>query len=128
MKLINRAYDMVAERVDWIKRSVISVPPSTDSSFPFQEIGDRFQLWLRRQYDFNLAVIASSHTWAWNCGCHETVAEPWATPCEVTHVFLDPWILLPSDPHHADFLKFRDYSQAQGLDIKMMSYKYLFMN
>ena len=49
------------------------------------------------------------------------------TQQELTHVFLDPWILLPSDPRHADFLKLREYIQTQGLDIKLLSYKYLFM-
>ena len=49
------------------------------------------------------------------------------TQQQLTHLFLDPWILLPSDPRHADFLKLREYIQTQGLDIKLLSYKYLFM-
>ena len=49
------------------------------------------------------------------------------TEQQLTHVFLDPWVLLPSDPRHQDFIRLRDYCLTRGLDIKFMSYKYLFM-
>ena len=49
------------------------------------------------------------------------------TKTQLTHVFLDPWVLLPNDPRHEDFNRLRQYCVIHKLDIKFLSYKFLFM-
>ena len=49
------------------------------------------------------------------------------TKTQLTHVFLDPWVLLPNDPRHEDFNRLRQYCVIHKLDIKFLSYKFLFI-
>ena len=57
---------------------------------------------------------------------HHLCAKPPRTG-DITHVFIDPWILSSSDPRHELFTKFKNYNDKHQLNIQFLYYKYLFM-
>ena len=48
-------------------------------------------------------------------------------PGDITHMFIDPWILNPSDPRHNLFTKFKTLNDNMQLNIQFLSYKYLIL-
>ena len=48
-------------------------------------------------------------------------------PGQVTHVFIDPWVIRPTDPRHQLFKAFKEYNDRCGLKIHFLYYKYLYL-
>jgi len=67
MTQLNLAREEIEMRIDWVKRRVIP-PPVTSDSYPFQEVPEAVQLFLRKSCQAHLVVANSSESLYYNSG------------------------------------------------------------
>ena len=88
-QFLNSAFDAFRQRCEWISARAIAAPRVSDSSFPYQELDERFQVWIHKNFPGDLAILSTSQTWAWNMGCARDTGgeggEEWAAPCDVAN-------------------------------------------
>ena len=68
MRQLNLAFDIVCQRISWIRDRRIWVPAPSEYSFPFQEVPDAFGAWFGEHYDLDFMVTNTSEGLFWAAG------------------------------------------------------------